>query len=108
MRRQNTPIPTRALGAAIALATGVSLAGCGGGTPADPEPDAIAEALPAARDLLAAGAVLEVPSFSLVDQAGEPFGTAQLEGRVWIAHLTSTRCADVCPEVTAGLESSKG
>ncbi|MCY4662202.1 MAG: FG-GAP-like repeat-containing protein [Acidobacteria bacterium] len=103
MRRQNTPIPTRALGAAIALATGAALAGCGGGTPADPEPDAIAEALPAARDLLAAGVVLEVPSFSLIDQAGEPFGTAQLEGRVWIAHLTSTRCAEVCPEVATGL-----
>ena len=103
MRRQNTRFRTGAPGAAILLTAGAVLAGCGAGAPPDPAPDREADALPAARDLLAAGAVLEVPSFSLLDQGGEPFGTAQLEGRVWIAHLTSTRCTDVCPEVTAGL-----
>ena len=104
MRRQDTSKPTRTLGAAIAMATGAAITGCGGGAPADPAPDTMVDDLPAARELLAAGAVLEVPSFSLIDQAGAPFGTAQLEGRVWIAHLTSTRCADTCPDVTAGLQ----
>ena len=103
MRRQNTWFRTGTPGAAILLTAGAVLAGCGAGAPPDPAPDRAADALPAARDLLAAGAVLEVPSFSLIDQAGAPFGTAQLEGRVWIAHLTSTRCTDVCPDVTAGL-----
>ena len=102
-RRQRTTTTTRALGAAVALATGAALAACTGGTPADPVPDSTADALPAARELLAAGAVLEVPSFSLTDQTGEPFGSAQLEGRVWIAHLTSTGCTDICPDVTTGL-----
>ena len=108
MRGQNTTTATRMLSAAILLATGAALAACGGGAPADPIPDTTAETLPTARELLEAGAVLEVPSFSLTDQTGEPFGSAQLEDRVWIAHLTSTACTDICPDVTAGLRELEG
>ena len=60
-------------------------------------------AAPAARELLAAGRALQIPSFSLIDQTGAPFGSAQLEGRVWVAHLMYTRCGRDCPEVTAEL-----
>ena len=101
MRRQM--ILKTALGTALALGSTVAFVGCGGGAPPDPAADSGAGDLPTARDLLAASAVLEVPSFSLTDETGAPFGSADLGGRVWIAHLTSTRCTDVCPEVTAGL-----
>ncbi len=60
-------------------------------------------AAPSARELLAAGRVLEIPSFSLIDETGAPFGSAQLEGRVWVAHLMSTRCGRECSEVTTAL-----
>ena len=44
-----------------------------------------------------------VPAFALQDQDGRPFGTADLEGRVWIASFIFTRCETVCPRITAQL-----
>jgi protein SCO1/2 len=44
-----------------------------------------------------------LPSFSLVDQDGRPFGSADLEGRVWIASFIFTRCQTVCPALTVKL-----
>jgi protein SCO1/2 len=41
-----------------------------------------------------------VPSFRLVDQAGRPFGSADLEGRVWVASFVFTRCQTTCPALT--------
>lgn len=38
-----------------------------------------------------------LPAFALTDQDGNPVGTAQLGGRVWVANLIFTRCPDVCP-----------
>ena len=81
---------------------------CGGGdAPAEPAPamEILAAEAPNARDLLAAGHTLDVPSFSLTDQTGAPFGSAQLDGHIWLANLTSTRCDDVCPDVTAELHA---
>lgn len=43
----------------------------------------------------------ELPAFELVDQAGRPFGSRQLEGRAWLASFVFTRCTTVCPAVTA-------
>jgi cytochrome oxidase Cu insertion factor (SCO1/SenC/PrrC family) len=92
--------------AGILTAAGVIFVDCGTSTttPA-PESDATVRAkkAPTVRDLLAAGTVVEVPSFSLTDQTGAPFGSAQLDGRVWVAHLTFTRCREVCPDVVAAL-----
>ena len=94
---------------AAIVAFGIGAASVGGGSAvAASGSPAQATSAPAAgaataRDLLAAGRVLEVPSFSLIDQTGAPFGSAQLRGRVWVAHLTSTRCDRGCPEVTAAL-----
>ena len=88
---------------------GAAAIGCGGdddgSAPAETAPamDAPAAQAPTARDLLAAGHSLEVPSFSLTDQTGAPFGSAQLDGHVWVANLTSTRCGDACQDVTAAL-----
>jgi len=44
-----------------------------------------------------------LPAFALQDQDGRPFGTADLEGRVWIASFIFTRCETVCPRITAQL-----
>ena len=39
----------------------------------------------------------ELPTFSLVDSSGAPFGSAELRGQVWIASFFFTRCPSVCP-----------
>jgi len=41
-----------------------------------------------------------LPPFELTDQDGRPFGTKELEGRVWVASFIFTRCTTVCPAVT--------
>lgn len=42
-----------------------------------------------------------VPAFELTDEAGRPFGSRELEGRVWVASFVFTRCETVCPRITA-------
>jgi protein SCO1/2 len=42
-----------------------------------------------------------LPSFRLTDQAGHPFGSQELEGRAWVASFIFTRCATICPNITA-------
>jgi protein SCO1/2 len=39
----------------------------------------------------------KIPAFSLVDQDGERFGSADLEGRVYVANFFFTSCATICP-----------
>lgn len=41
-----------------------------------------------------------VPEFRLVDQGGEPFGLAELRGKVWVASFVFTTCPTVCPLLT--------
>jgi protein SCO1 len=43
----------------------------------------------------------DVPSFALVDQRGETRTAADLAGAPWIAGFIFTRCAGVCPRMTA-------
>ena len=43
----------------------------------------------------------KVPAFSLTDQAGRPFGTAQLAGKVAVVDFIYTRCGASCPTLTA-------
>ena len=38
-----------------------------------------------------------LPAFSLVDQRGQPFGTRELAGHVWVADFIFTSCQGVCP-----------
>jgi protein SCO1/2 len=38
-----------------------------------------------------------IPSFSLVDPAGEAFGSDDLEGRVYVANFFFTSCTSICP-----------
>jgi protein SCO1/2 len=42
----------------------------------------------------------EVPAFALTDAAGQPFGSAQLDGQVWVADFIFTTCPMICPRMT--------
>jgi cytochrome oxidase Cu insertion factor (SCO1/SenC/PrrC family) len=46
-----------------------------------------------------------LPKFRLQNENGEPFGSAQLKGNVWIATFIFTRCTQTCPAQTAALAS---
>lgn len=50
---------------------------------------------PAAPPVLAT-----VPSFTLLDQDGESFGSTQLAGKVWVANFIFTSCQTMCPVLT--------
>ncbi len=41
-----------------------------------------------------------VPPFQLTNQAGQPFGTAQLAGKIWIADFIYTSCPGPCPMIS--------
>jgi|SRR6185503_6409149 len=41
-----------------------------------------------------------VAGFTLKNQSGQPFGTDNLRGNVWIAEVIFTRCAGPCPRMT--------
>jgi cytochrome oxidase Cu insertion factor (SCO1/SenC/PrrC family) len=42
-----------------------------------------------------------VPSFQLVNQDGERFGSAQLKGKIWIADFIFTACPGPCPMISS-------
>jgi protein SCO1/2 len=42
-----------------------------------------------------------VPPFELVNQDGQPFGSAQLTGKIWIAGFIFTNCPGPCPMITS-------
>jgi len=41
-----------------------------------------------------------VPSFQLINQNGQPFGSAQLLGKIWIADFIFTTCPGPCPMIS--------
>jgi protein SCO1/2 len=41
-----------------------------------------------------------VPNFELVNQEGQPFGSAQLAGKIWIADFIYTSCPGPCPMIS--------
>ena len=41
-----------------------------------------------------------VPLFQLVNQNGQPFGSAQLNGKIWIADFIFTTCPGPCPMIS--------
>lgn len=45
-----------------------------------------------------------LPAFHFVNQRGEPFGSEQLKGQVWIANFIFTRCPSICPKFTGELK----
>jgi protein SCO1/2 len=42
-----------------------------------------------------------VPSFELINQNGQPFGSSQLAGKIWIADFIFTSCPGPCPMVSS-------
>ena len=42
-----------------------------------------------------------VPQFELVNEQGQPFGSKQLAGKVWIADFIYTTCPGPCPRMSA-------
>jgi protein SCO1/2 len=42
-----------------------------------------------------------VPGFQLTNQNGQPFGSAQLSGKIWIADFISTTCPGPCPMISS-------
>lgn len=38
-----------------------------------------------------------LPAFTLTDQRGQPFGTRELAGKVWVADFIFTACQEACP-----------
>ena len=43
-------------------------------------------------------------AFELVDQRGRTFGSADLEGKVWVASFIFTRCPTICPNISGLLQ----
>jgi len=41
-----------------------------------------------------------VPEFTLTDQLGKPFGTKDLEGKIWVANFVFTHCPTLCENLT--------
>lgn len=81
-------------------------------------------ALVAAASLLASGAItwavllretrpageplpviFDLPRFTLTDQDGRPFGSDDLDGKVWVADFMFTRCNGVCPMLSANMQA---
>jgi protein SCO1 len=42
-----------------------------------------------------------VPDFHLTDQAGQPFDSSVLNGRIWVADFIFTACTGPCPRMSA-------
>ena len=42
-----------------------------------------------------------LPPFTLTDELGRPFGSAELGGEVWVANFIFTRCPTLCPAFSA-------
>jgi protein SCO1/2 len=43
---------------------------------------------------------LQLPSFELTNQRGEPFSLAHLRGKIWVADFVFLSCPTVCPKLT--------
>jgi len=41
-----------------------------------------------------------LPAFDMTDQRGQPFGTRNLAGKVWVADFVFTSCQTMCPMLT--------
>ena len=44
-----------------------------------------------------------IPSFSFTDQNGNPFGSKELDGKIYIVDFFFTTCPGICPRLTANL-----
>ena len=47
----------------------------------------------------------DVPSFELTDQRGKVFGSASLQGHVWVADFVFTNCEASCPRMSSRMRA---
>ncbi|MBE1554255.1 SCO family protein [Sporosarcina limicola] len=47
----------------------------------------------------------EITPFTFTNQEGQPFGTEELKGSIWIADFIFTQCETVCPPMTIEMAS---
>lgn len=50
----------------------------------------------------------QVPEFTLTDQTGSPFASADLKGKIWVANFIFTRCKGPCPLIIARMVELNG
>ena len=50
----------------------------------------------------------QLPAFELLDQDGQPFGSEQLSGNIYIAHTFFTTCQTVCPPLMRAMAGLQG
>lgn len=48
--------------------------------------------------------IAQVPSYKLINENGQRFGSEELAGRVYLANFIFTRCPTVCPKMLSDLE----
>ena len=46
----------------------------------------------------------QVREFQMVEASGQPLGSAELRGRVWVAGFILTRCSGQCPIITHNMQ----
>ncbi|MCC6680107.1 MAG: SCO family protein [Phycisphaeraceae bacterium] len=51
--------------------------------------------------------MFDLPDFTLTNQLGEPFGSIDLRGHLWIAQFFYSRCTTICPMVTGQMARVK-
>lgn len=49
--------------------------------------------------------IAKVPDFVLSSENGQPFGSKDLEGRVYLANFVFSRCPTICPKMLTELEN---
>lgn len=47
----------------------------------------------------------QLPDFRLIDEAGAPFGTAEMSGDVWVVGFFFTSCRTLCPRILTAMGS---
>ena len=47
----------------------------------------------------------EVPAFQLIDQSGQTFSSATLNGHVWVADFVFTNCEGPCPRMSSHMHA---
>lgn len=49
----------------------------------------------------------QIPAFRLTDQDGRPFGSAELQGKLWVVNFIYTSCGTICPRLTHAMAEVK-
>jgi protein SCO1/2 len=50
------------------------------------------------------GMRMPLPAFELVNERGQPYGSKDLKGRIWVADFVFTTCPTVCPKLTKRMQ----